>query len=78
MCDNEEHRISLITFKETTVHIRTWWITEDKYALIDAALGEPAVDSMYPREFIDAAQDDVLEQGVHMWPEQGEDDDDDA
>lgn len=61
-----EYRLSLISFEDETVNIKTWWVTEDKYALLDAALGDPEVDSIYSRKYINDTADDVLNAGVHV------------
>lgn len=68
-----DYRLSLITFEQDTVNIKTWWLTEDKFTLLSAALGDPEVDSIYPREYINDSQAAVMEQGVHVIKE-----DDDA
>jgi hypothetical protein len=60
-----EHRLSLISFHESTVNIKTWWLTEDKYALLEAAMGDPEVDSIYSRDYINDTADEVLGNGVH-------------
>ena len=71
---DDEYRISLISFSEDTVNIKTWWTTEDRYALLSAALGDPEVDSIYPREYVNATSEAVLEEGVHMIREEEDDD----
>lgn len=60
-----EHRISLMEFKDSTVHISTWWVPEDKFALLTGALGDPDVSSIYSREYISETAEDVLQAGVH-------------
>lgn len=69
----EEYRISLICFEEKTVNIKTWWTTEDKYTLLSAALGDPQVDSIYPRDYINATAEEVLQDGVHLIKEDEDD-----
>lgn len=64
--ENDGYRLSLIAFTGGTVNIKTWWITEDKFALLDAAMGDPDVDSIYPREYIDSTTDEIIDAGVHM------------
>lgn len=49
-----EHRVSLIMFEGKTCTIRTWWINESRYALLNAALGDPEVDSVYDRDGLSA------------------------
>lgn len=66
MDDDTEYRISLISFEGKSVRIQTWWSTEDKFALLSAALGEPEVESIYPRSYIDDTVTEVIAEGVHL------------
>lgn len=61
-----EYRISLIAFEGKTVRIQTYWTDEGKYALLSAALGEPDVESIYGRDYINDTKDAVVAEGVHM------------
>ena len=59
--------MSLILFDEDTCNIKTWWITEDKFALLSAAMGTPEADSLYSREYFNNSADTVLEKGAHFY-----------
>ena len=72
--EEDAYRISLICFSGDTVHIKTWWTTEDRYALLSAALGDPEVDSIYPIEYINETTEGILQEGVHFLKEEEEDD----
>jgi hypothetical protein len=71
--NENEYRVSLIEFSQSSVNIKTWWTTEDRYALLSAALGDPEVDSIYPREYINSTSDAVMSEGVHMTKEEEDD-----
>jgi hypothetical protein len=70
---SNEYRISIIVFEGDHVNIKTWWTSEDKYALLDAALGEPDVDSIYPRDYINSSAENAIQEGVHVVREDEDD-----
>lgn len=70
--EDDEYRVSLIEFKNNTVNIKSWWIDQAKYALLMAALGDPEVDSIYSRDFIDSTAEQVITDGVHFVKESDE------
>lgn len=71
--EGEEYRVSLIEFGGESVDISTYWISLHQFALLKAALGDPDVESFYPRDYIDEQGNDAVERGVHLYSEEDPD-----